>query len=482
MPLRREYVEWAMKREIEEHVTLPNFISQFNLSNKDESTEAFRQLIHSPEIRESRRRKLQDTFALFCAQYEERFWAQRELEVSSEVQSKRAGLAAQGAAVAQSDIGFKQVVSTTLNHFTGGQPSSLALSSPFASASSSPGLKRSRTPQNKAANKAARRANSKTKIKEPWHSLIETALLQYDGWQVDLPEIDANIEQESTTRTNLYQVALLHLDNVRTRQAQAHFDRISCLDYKDAFVALSGIWNTYSSSANEVFGQSLTEEAKALCHLQSIDNKDDAFMEITNSLLQKQTLDEIFDETYQLQIAQPTYRRMLDVLQIIIRNIIRPLYGSKAPSEADCIAIWSSIFREGLPLDSHLSMHLGEQGCSASALSKSKLADIFETGTMPRNLDELRFFLGDPVHRLAKLLGHYHEYASQAHRVVKQYQYQKKGEDEEDAVSSTPKYGTETLEWEHVVFHTPTKASKRPSLLEKLKLAKEEGQHDWSEE
>jgi hypothetical protein len=34
----------------------------------------------------------------------------------------------------------------------------------------------------------------------------------------------------------------------------------------------------------------------------------------------------------------------------------------------------------------------------------------------------------------------------------------------------------------HVVFHTPTKPSKRQSLLEKFKLAKEEEQHDSFEE
>jgi hypothetical protein len=113
-------MEWAMNREDEEHVTLPNFITQFSLSNRDESTQAFRQLIHCREIRESRRQNLQNTFALFCAQHEERFWAQRELEVSSEVRSERAGLAAQGAAVVQSDIAFKQIVST-LSQCMGGE-------------------------------------------------------------------------------------------------------------------------------------------------------------------------------------------------------------------------------------------------------------------------------------------------------------------------------------------------------------------------
>ncbi|KAG0230731.1 hypothetical protein BGW42_000785 [Actinomortierella wolfii] len=325
------------------------------------------------------------------------------------------------------------------------------------------GSKRTMAPETKASRKLARREISKTKIKEPWHTLIEAALMQYNDCQVDLPDVGATIYQESDRRFNLYQVALRHLDDARTRQVS--FDRASRLEYKDAFVALSGIWNTYSSHSNELFGQSLTEEVKALCYLPLIDEKDDALVQITNSLLQKQTLAEILEETYKLQSTHPTCRRMLDVLRII-----------------------------------------GEQGCSASALSKSKLADIFETGTMPRmsavvfrvkkwhdiwvagnasqtivlpsSLDELLLFLEEPVHRLAQLLNHYHEYAAQAYRMHQKYQYHKKGEDEEDAVSCTSQNGIETLEREEIVFHTPTMAARRPSMIEKLQHVKNEEQHD----
>ncbi|KAF9288479.1 hypothetical protein BGZ74_000910 [Mortierella antarctica] len=146
-------------------------------------------------------------------------------------------------------------------------------------------------------------------------------MTEHDGWQVDLPEVDTDFKQESTRRSTLYRLALHHLHNAKTLQAQSHFDRTRCLDYKDAFVAFSGIWNTYSSTANEFFGQSLTVEAKTLCYMQSIDDKDQVLMEIMDGLLQKQTLDEILDETYHLQVSQPTYRQLLDVLRIIrLRN------------------------------------------------------------------------------------------------------------------------------------------------------------------
>ncbi|KAF9400156.1 hypothetical protein BGZ94_005537, partial [Podila epigama] len=297
----RKYLTWAKKRDIEEHVTLPNFVYAFDLSNKEETTETFKQLIASHEIRENRRQRLKEAKVL----------VQRALEINSEIQSKRAGLTAQEAAVAQSDIGFSQVLSTVLCHPVGDkhdgregvtEATTSALGSSSAPPPSTPTvLKRGRISRNLAASKVARRGTSKTRIKEPWHSLIETALLLHDGWQVDLPELDTCVEQEGTRRFKLYQLALHHLHNAKVCQVQAHFDRARCLDYKDAFVAFSGIWNTFSPTANELFGQSPTEEAKLLCYMQSIDKKDDILVKIMDGLLQKQTLYEILEETYHLQ-------------------------------------------------------------------------------------------------------------------------------------------------------------------------------------
>ncbi|KAF9408076.1 hypothetical protein BGZ76_005934, partial [Entomortierella beljakovae] len=64
-----------------------------------------------------------------------------------------------------------------------------------------------------------------------------------------------------------------------------------------------------------------------------------------------------------------------------------PLYGRKPPSEADYLVIWAVIFRDGLPLDSLLTLHLGEQGCAAAALSNSQIATAFDTAATPRKCD-----------------------------------------------------------------------------------------------
>lgn len=45
-----------------------------------------------------------------------------------------------------------------------------------------------------------------------------------------------------------------------------------------------------------MFGITATAEAKAFCHMQSMDNKDDVLVDIAGILLGKKTLEEILDE------------------------------------------------------------------------------------------------------------------------------------------------------------------------------------------
>ncbi|KAF8942856.1 hypothetical protein BGZ47_006072 [Haplosporangium gracile] len=222
---------------------------------------------------------------------------------------------------------------------------------------------------------------------------------------------------------------------------------------------------------------------------------------------------------------------------LTMRDIIRLLHGATTPSsEGDCVTVWSSIFQEVLPLD------FGEQRCTASTLFKSKLPEVFKTGTQPRKCDGilrvgpievgnfevkragssrqesacqlrknikinksillglekygLEYLLLLCVH-VDKLLAHYHDYAEEEHQVHQQYQYRQKGEDADDAVASAPKGVTKTLEWEQVVIHSPTKPVKQavahspiksgkqqPSLLERMKRARksEQGEREVSDE
>lgn len=51
--------------------------------------------------------------------------------------------------------------------------------------------------------------------------------------------------------------------------------------------------------------------------MQLIDDKDDALVEITEALSQKQTFTEILDETYKLQITHQHIEGILDVLRTL---------------------------------------------------------------------------------------------------------------------------------------------------------------------
>ncbi|KAG0336144.1 hypothetical protein BG000_006887 [Podila horticola] len=455
--------------------------------------------------------------------------------------------------------------------------SSTALSSP--SASTDKNLSRKRKPPKKDSSRKASRSDfvAIKRIKEPWHSLIEVALLRYDGWHEDLPDMDAVMPMnESQERRNMYRIALQHLHDAVEQQARPNFDRAHCLNYKDAFVALSGVWNTFSATANSMFGQSATNEVKALCYKDDMDERDCNIEKLAKALLQAKTLDQMLNTLYNLLNDSPPYRGILQALETLIINIIRPLHGSRSPSEAECLFLWTSLFQRGLPLDSRMCMHLGEQGCAASALSKSKLAEVFETNTSPRKCDglmtvgpievgnleckrvgaskaevacqlrknikinksillqleeyglecplllsihgmsaivfrvrkwkdiwvagkgattivlpttedEFKMFMEDTVHDLANLIDHYNDYAADAHRKYQQYQYRKKSEVEEEVASSVPKCVSETLEWEQVVLHTPTKGAKKAHkhprpLLEKLKQVQDEMESSASDE
>ncbi|KAF9918739.1 hypothetical protein FBU30_011287 [Linnemannia zychae] len=566
------HLEWVLDKVAgEEHVTFQNFVNHFDLSDRLSATSLYQSLITCKEIRKSRREKLQESFAFFRKHGETRFWAKRAVTVSSEVVANRALVSVQEFGQLQSQTILDQCASATpkfLAHsnkedkIEGVEPpqdsarSTDTTTTAFGHKLSSidrESISLLRTPVRmecsipfpstivdpdhiKAWKIVSNGAKENRKIYHP-EEKNKGAMAHFDGGgscTVDLPELDIHDEDMSPNRSKLYQLALQNLYNAKTLQMQPHFDRAHCLEFKDAFygssVSLSGIWNTYSITANNLFGTIATAEAKAFCYMRSMDEKDDTLMEIAAILLEKKSLEEVLDETYRLQVTQPTHRRMLDVVRII-----------------------------------------GEQGCSASALSKSKMADIFETGTsarkcdgllsvslvevgnfefkrdgaskpevacqlrknikinksilleldkyelecplllsvhgmsaivfrvrkwhdiwvagrasrtivLPSTFDEFRFFLGSQVHQLASLLSHYHEYAAQADQLFQQYRYQKKGEDEEDTVSPTPKSVNETLDWEQIVFHTPTKASKRPSLLDKFKQAKEEADRSQSED
>ncbi|KAH7046519.1 hypothetical protein BKA57DRAFT_439503 [Linnemannia elongata] len=176
----------------------------------------------------------------------------------------------------------------------------------------------------------------------------------------DLPNEDTAVDCNQNRRS-LHWLALHHLKKAKELSSMPHFNKERCLDYKEAFAALSGIWNTFSVSANTAFTPLQLQEVRALCKVQEMDRKKpevDDLVKVLAETLETGTIEEVMEKTYDLQVQSPSLRRVLHVLQIIIRNIIRPLHGKWNPSEADALHVWSSIFHEGMPMDTPVAFRL----------------------------------------------------------------------------------------------------------------------------
>ncbi|KAF9212703.1 hypothetical protein BGZ59_006402 [Podila verticillata] len=156
------------------------------------------------------------------------------------------------------------------------------------------------------------------------------------------------LTEESTERSNLYKIALQHIHGTVKQQARPNFDRTHCLDYKVAFVAMSGIWNTFLACADSLFESLATDEVKALCYMNSLDQSNGGVEQFVKGLLQLKTLGHKLHRVYKLKNDQPDCRGILQALEKLV-----------------------------------------EQGCAASTLSKSMLADVFEMNTSPRKCNGL---------------------------------------------------------------------------------------------
>ncbi|KAF8986421.1 hypothetical protein BGZ46_003528 [Entomortierella lignicola] len=209
---------------------------------------------------------------------------------------------------------------------------------------------------------------TKPRFNEPWHSIVDLAILMYTDWDVELPSLE---ESHADTINNgdkevLYNIALEN----------------RCLkrDLEPVF-----------KNANQKFGSIKLQEAENLCWLPHLDERHPEVTELIQSLSRKflegKKAEDILEHTYVLQHENPSQRLVVSVLQYILKHVIRPLTGKKLASEADALLIWGSIFKDGLPLDCRLNFHFGEHGSAATTLSKSMLAEVFSTGNTTRKCD-----------------------------------------------------------------------------------------------
>ncbi|CAO3571024.1 unnamed protein product [Mortierella alpina] len=108
------HLKWALKKSTgREHVSFGNFVRHFNLADQESASDAFALLISSDQISRDRREKLQKNFKEFCDHHAERFWAERNAKISSEVTAKQAGVISQRVGLKQSEIEYRQHFSRT---------------------------------------------------------------------------------------------------------------------------------------------------------------------------------------------------------------------------------------------------------------------------------------------------------------------------------------------------------------------------------
>lgn len=66
-----------------------------------------------------------------------------------------------------------------------------------------------------------------------------------------------------------------------------------------------------------MFGQSVTDEVKALCYMDSMDQRDDGVKQLVKELLQLKTLDHMLNRIYRLINDQPDIRGILQALETL---------------------------------------------------------------------------------------------------------------------------------------------------------------------
>ncbi|KAG0047467.1 hypothetical protein BGZ89_004922 [Linnemannia elongata] len=258
------------------------------------------------------------------------------------------------------------------------------------------------------------------------HIPVSSKRGRYEGQDVELPSEQCAATEKDPEKNALYKLALGHLQNAQAEMHEPKFDKTSCTDFKDAFVALSGVWNVFSNEANKVFQSADRQEVEEHCRMTELENKDADVVEILTTLADKSrqaALTDVVDALYILLSTKPERRRLLLVL-----------------------------------------LTIGEQGCAATALSKSQLAKVFDTGTTTRKCDCLFTVKGLEVGNIeakrnsaTKLEEHYQKFSMDCAMSYNLVQYEEQAALEDKLVSHSSGDQATLLEWEHVVLHTPTK-------------------------
>ncbi|KAF9273783.1 hypothetical protein BGZ68_001210 [Mortierella alpina] len=214
--------------------------------------------------------------------------------------------------------------------------------------------KRTRTTTTRAA------PTKRLRLQDPWHELADVALSLYNGNAVELPSEETKDTEKDPERQKLYGLAWRHLRDAKNALGQQNIDNETCLHFRDAFVALSGVLNLYSPVARKALASADCMDAKRLCLMPELEHKDEELTKLLDSLKTTKTrkLNAVLEDMFSWLSSKPTFRLFLLVLRNIIENILNPHHGDNRPSECDALLIWGSILKDGRPKGTPFTFYL----------------------------------------------------------------------------------------------------------------------------
>lgn len=138
-----------------------------------------------------------------------------------------------------------------------------------------------------------------------------------NGKAVDLPPKTTKDTEKDPERKKLYELAWRHLRDAKDAMGQENVNKETCLHFRDAFVALSGVFNLYSLVARKALSSTECLEAIRLCLMPELDYKDDKLTKLLDSLktTKKRKLTEVLEDVYSWLSSKPTFRLFLLALR-----------------------------------------------------------------------------------------------------------------------------------------------------------------------
>ncbi|KAF9420078.1 hypothetical protein BGZ76_004131, partial [Entomortierella beljakovae] len=102
-----QYVNWALGKHTKD-VSYPNFVKQFDFTNKGSADEEYMSVITSSHFNQRRQRKLRDSYEAFQKRSDESFWANRNLEIANRMLALNSATVAKKAGVEVQDAGLRE--------------------------------------------------------------------------------------------------------------------------------------------------------------------------------------------------------------------------------------------------------------------------------------------------------------------------------------------------------------------------------------